>query len=1128
MKKNVLFVLFIFAAFSCLHAQQERPQWQDGKIWVKVKADYPRYQHISFDGTVLDDPDNLPLNTLAFLEKYIADYRIVKLARPFHTAKNFEPLENLYQIDFQNVASTDVLLKVLSAEPAVEYVEKVPLYYLDVTPNDPYYNSSYAWGLYKINASTAWDYSTGSTAVSVAVVDNAIEITHSDLTANIWVNTGEIASNGIDDDGNGYVDDRNGYDVADDDNNPNPPSTSFDHGTHVAGTVGARSNNGTGVASIGYNIKVMPVKATTDASSPTSVTNGYDGIVYAANSGADVINMSWGGTSYSTTGQNVITYAHNQGCVLVAAAGNDDVSTPHYPSSYTYVISVASTTSTDAKSSFSNYGTDIDVSAPGSSIYSTLPGNTYGYMSGTSMASPLVAGLCGLMLSLNPSLTPADVENCLESSCVNIDAQNPSYIGDLGSGRINAQAAMSCVSSTLNWAPQAEFTSNVTTVSAGGTVLFTDQSIYNPTTWTWTFSGGSPASYNGQNPPAVTYANPGTYNVSLYVSNANGNDTELKTGYITVLAASSCDTITNTLETDNIYIRSFGANGYLGGHNGYQITRWAEKFSNTYPVGTAVEFMDYYFVEGMTNSSTNYITATIWDASGTGGSPGAVVTSQNVLLQEIEDNQTATGFYPTRVTFPTPVSLPSGDFYVGFTLTHVAGDSVCLASTQDLASDATRPNAVWAYNTLGSGVWESFTDYVTTELSFHVYLYATTLPVSSVMSPDLPSVCSGGSISFSSAGCVNETMVDWYFNGANIDTTSQANPSVIFSTPGTYTQYLVAYNTCGFYRVDSTVVTVNASPNMSVTATFDTVCPGNSTQLTAVGATSYAWTPSTGLNNAGISNPIATPATTTTYTVVGTTAGCSDEVSITIVVDDVPVADYSYSPQPMACDNSPVLFDATPSSYASGWQWTFTNGTPATSYSEFPSVTFPPGTHAVKLVVLNTCGDRDSVTFNIDVAAAPEPDLGNDTSICLYTNFTMDAGSGYSAYTWTGGSSVTNQLTVNESVAGTNTYTVIVTDANGCQGTDDIVVDFVICATNDERGSEVVKVWPNPASDHIYFEGIPASSTITIVSPTGQIVLESVSVNNGMLKLPILSSGLYQVVISSDEFTDVMHVMIVR
>jgi PKD repeat protein len=178
------------------------------------------------------------------------------------------------------------------------------------------------------------------------------------------------------------------------------------------------------------------------------------------------------------------------------------------------------------------------------------------------------------MLSLNPSLTPADIRNCITSTAANINSQNPSYIGQLGSGRINANAAMQCISSTLNWPPVANFTANVTTVTAGGNVQFTDLSVYNPTTWSWSFPGGTPATFNGQNPPPIVYNTPGTYNVSLTVSNGNGNDVQTNTNYITVTAASGCEMINYPIPSGwtltNYYTgTTVGQDGWINGMNVY-------------------------------------------------------------------------------------------------------------------------------------------------------------------------------------------------------------------------------------------------------------------------------------------------------------------------------------------------------------------------------------------------------------------------------------------------------------------------------------------------------------------------------------------------------------------------------
>ncbi len=329
----------------------------------------------------------------------------------------------------------------------VERVPRINTYYV---PDD--YDAFQQWYLDKIEAEDAWEIyqaNSGTSEVHIAIVDDAVKLDHEDLNFNLWVNLDEIPNNGIDDDGNTYIDDVNGYDVANGDGDPNPPTTAtnsyFHHGTHVAGIAAAVSNNNTGIASIsgaGSNkVKIIAVKTKLDSSPGGSLEATFQGVEYAIAADADIINMSWGSNAYSHTFQDLFITAHSLGITLVAASGNSGSSYYSYPASYLYVISVGATTPSDQKAGFSNYGYQIDVMAPGVDILSTLPvnDNSYGNLSGTSMASPLVAGLCGLMLSYNDTLTPHQIEILLEENCDNIDAQNSGYIGMIGAGRINAE-----------------------------------------------------------------------------------------------------------------------------------------------------------------------------------------------------------------------------------------------------------------------------------------------------------------------------------------------------------------------------------------------------------------------------------------------------------------------------------------------------------------------------------------------------------------------------------------------------------------------------------------------------------------------------------------------------------------
>ncbi len=270
------------------------------------------------------------------------------------------------------------------------------------TPNDPGMAST--WGLNNrttfgadIGVNQAWNYGTSSSVV-VAVIDSGIDYNHVDLASNIWRNSNEIAGNGKDDDQNGYVDDIRGWNFVSNNNNPMDDNG---HGTHIAGTIGAVGNNSTGVAGINWSVQMMPLKFL-DRNGSGMLSDAVAAIDYARANGAKIINASWGSSGFSAALQSAIQRFQNAGGIFVAAAGNEGANNARVPSfpaniNLPNVISVAASTSRDALANFSNYGTNVDIAAPGSNIYSTLPGNRYGSMSGTSMASPHVAGAMALL-----------------------------------------------------------------------------------------------------------------------------------------------------------------------------------------------------------------------------------------------------------------------------------------------------------------------------------------------------------------------------------------------------------------------------------------------------------------------------------------------------------------------------------------------------------------------------------------------------------------------------------------------------------------------------------------------------------------------------------------------------------
>ncbi len=322
---------------------------------------------------------------------------------------------------------------VTSVKPeGVRYEEDKPVHALFM-PDDKFVgNQKY---LDSIHAKAAWDYILGNKQIVVAVIDTGVSLFHEDLSKNIWVNRDEIPNNGVDDDGNGYVDDYWGYDFV---NRDPTPMDDEGHGTHVAGIIAAEINNLVGIAGISQ-VKIMPLKVL-DANG-----NGYDSdvaeaIYYAVDNGADVISMSLGGSEYASVLKNACDYAWKHGVIVVAASGNDGESSIDYPAAFSSVIAVGSVDNRNKLSSFSDFGKQQELVAPGESIYSTFLGNSYTYMSGTSMAAPQVSALASLILSMNPSLTGSEVREILHKTADDLGGEG--WDEFYGYGKINVSRAV--------------------------------------------------------------------------------------------------------------------------------------------------------------------------------------------------------------------------------------------------------------------------------------------------------------------------------------------------------------------------------------------------------------------------------------------------------------------------------------------------------------------------------------------------------------------------------------------------------------------------------------------------------------------------------------------------------------
>lgn len=497
---------------------------------------------------------------------------------------------NIWLLGFNNQFITDEsALQMVVRHPKVTLAQYNTEVQLRATPNDPSF-ATQQWALNNtgqaggtagadVDAVAAWDITTGGTTTAgdqivVAVIDGGFQLNHPDLTANYWVNAGETAGNGIDDDGNGYIDDVNGWNAYG--NNGTLPSDA--HGTHVSGIIGARGNNGVGVSGVNWSVKVMRVAGS--SGNQATVVSAYAYVakqrkLYNQTNGAQgayvvSTNASFG-VDFGQAGSYPIWCAFYDTLgtlgILNAGAGpnaNTNIDTQGdipttCPSQY--MIAVTNTTRNDTRNNSSGYGPiNMDIGAPGTDIYNTVTGSTYQSLTGTSMATPHVAGAIGLYYSAacadfitlsktNPGAAALLMRGFLLTGVDSI----PSMASTTSSkGRLNLLKGIQRLQANCNVAPPtpptASFGVSDAGICVGQQVTFTDQSTNSPTSWSWTFPGGSPASSTAQN-PTVTYNTAGSFNVTLTVANAGGSDSETQSSFVTVFGLPAAPTVTNNSGT---------------------------------------------------------------------------------------------------------------------------------------------------------------------------------------------------------------------------------------------------------------------------------------------------------------------------------------------------------------------------------------------------------------------------------------------------------------------------------------------------------------------------------------------------------------------------------------------------
>ncbi|MBD3403237.1 S8 family serine peptidase [candidate division GN15 bacterium] len=543
-----------WAAVSSADTPEPQPKLIPGKIVIEFESDVTIQQVQRGFGSVsvgLASVDMLLQKHGAADAAKVFPWREVNLATNAREAR----LARYYEITVPEDADLDVVREDLAQNPYIRTAHILYAMPVAQTPDDPEFTNQ--WHREELQLESAWELETGSDNVVIAIIDTGVNWEHPDLQDAMWVNPGEDIDgdgvvydtddlNGIDDDGNGVVDDLIGWDFfsggftvmpGEDGFSPDSDPNDFDgHGTHCAGISAAITNNTTDVVGVaggwagghrsyrGPRIMALRVGAlANDGNGYVNPTNVAQAIDYATVNGADIINMSFGGSSIQTS---AIANAITNGLTLVHAAGNDDCDCPDPLDGFgTGVLSVASTNSVDLKSDFSNYGAWVDVSGPGSAIVSTYsteytPGTET--LWGTSMAAPMVCGVAALIRSAMPSLTKAEVDSIIMATADDIDALNPTYAGLLGTGRVNALNALSGLAI-------ARFSSDVTDGDVPLQVTFTDESPNNPTDWSWVFGdGGNSTDQN----PVYTYTTPGVYDVTLTVTDDNGVGEEKLNRYV--------------------------------------------------------------------------------------------------------------------------------------------------------------------------------------------------------------------------------------------------------------------------------------------------------------------------------------------------------------------------------------------------------------------------------------------------------------------------------------------------------------------------------------------------------------------------------------------------------------------
>ncbi len=456
MKAKLLLICLIFSGLQTVFAGNGVPEspsatktW-DKTLMLRVK---PEYRSL-LSKSSFNHPAAQTLFSGLGLQRFFSRFPNRQMPRnQFHfTGERIPDMTLIYQLHYSaNVPVQEAIRRAMNTG-LFEYAEPKYIRQISYTPNDPFQGQQYH--LDSIQVLQAWDITKGDTNVVVGISDSGVQIDHPDLAPQIKIDPTDPL-NGIDDNGDGKVDNFRGWDFCgatfdpnyEGDNDPNITQGGASHGTHVAGISAAKTDNNSGVAGVAFKCKIMPLKCSPD-NGGGSILFGYESIEYGASHGADIINCSWGGAGgYSTFEQEVITDATlTFGTLVVAAAGNDNSPALFFPAYYDHVLAVSALGTGNRRASFTNYNYKVNVGAPGVNIYSTYFQNAYQNNSGTSMASPVVAGVAALVKSRYPDFSPDQIAKKIRVTSDNIYTipgnTGANFFGKYGRGIVNAYRAV--------------------------------------------------------------------------------------------------------------------------------------------------------------------------------------------------------------------------------------------------------------------------------------------------------------------------------------------------------------------------------------------------------------------------------------------------------------------------------------------------------------------------------------------------------------------------------------------------------------------------------------------------------------------------------------------------------------